>query len=32
MVQVPVTASNSERQKHADKLQPLDEKTTKIRG
>ena len=30
MVQVPVTASNSESQKHADKLQSLDEKTINI--
>ncbi len=30
MVQVPVTASNSEIQKHADKLQPLDEKISNI--
>lgn len=30
MLQVPITASNSETQKHADKLQPLDEKTINI--
>lgn len=30
MLQVPITASNSETQKHADKLQSLDEKTIKI--
>ncbi len=30
MVQVPVTASNSENQKHADKLQPVDENTINI--
>ncbi len=30
MLQVPITASNSETQKHADKLQSLDEKTINI--